>query len=234
MGIAMALALGGCYQGTAHGTAPEDTDGASDSATSPTGPTSGTTDGSDGDDTTDLPEPPEPAQAPSSTPRVKFKGPTRLANDLSRALELDRDELCHELSSYDCFETHNIALGGVEAYDLGVHEPLDEPGVSSPIAADRIALSACGERAALDFGDPGAAVVFVEIANDPAQADPESLEAAGARLYRRLLRREPEARELGALVAFYDEIPTTDPARAESWAHLSCFALATMLENLFY
>ncbi len=171
--------------------------------------------------------PAEPQQAPSARANVKPKAPGVFAQDLAGALELPAGDLCLELSSIDCFSAHNIALGGVDPYDSAVFEPLPEPGVSSPIAVDRIALSACGERVARDFG--GDAVLFAEIRGGASDADDRR--AVVERLYQRLLRRDGEPEEVQAVVDLWDALPEQD---SEIWAQLSCFALATSIENLFY
>ena len=214
---ALCVTLFACGGGGGGGGQEPETDG----STGP-GPTS---DGESGDTGEDPSEGPE--QAPSARANVKPKVPGVLAADLAASLELSTDALCQELSSIDCFAAHDIALGGVDPYESAVFDPLPEPGVSSPIAADRIALSACGERVARDFdGDP---VLFAEI-RDGAD-DPEARAVVAERLYIHLLRRDGEPREVQALVDFWDALPEQD---AETWAQLSCFALATSLENLFY
>jgi hypothetical protein len=147
-------------------------------------------------------------------------------------LGLDRTELCQELAEYDCFGVHNIALGGVDPYEAAVYQPLPSAGVASPIAVDRIALAACGERAQADFAQPASAVVFSDVA-EASEVDETALSSSARALYLRILRREPEDREIDELVAFYDEVPAGSD-RAQTWAHLSCFAVATSLESLFY
>jgi hypothetical protein len=223
----------GCYKGTPPPEAEGETDGSGTSATGPGGgpgsdsdPTD--TDGNTGDDPED---PEEPSQAPSSKARVKFKGAQRYGRDLADALSLDRAQLCQELAEYDCFDVHNIALGGVDPYDAAVFEPLQTFGVASPIAADRIALTACGERSEIDFAQPGTSVIFQNVAGG--SADGDSLRSDARRLYLRILRREPEDTELDALAEFHGEIPD-GPNHDQTWAHMSCFAVATSLESLFY
>ncbi|MCA9711935.1 MAG: hypothetical protein KDK70_39225, partial [Myxococcales bacterium] len=158
-----------------------------------------------------------------------FKGGERYARDLAAALELPRDELCTELGLYDCVgEVHRIALGGVEPYEQAVFEPLPEPGVSSPIAVDRIALSACGERVEREFQDGSLELLAELMQGEP---DAAARAAVAQRLYRRLLRRDGEPREIEAVVGLWDDLPQPD---ARTWAQLSCFAIATTLENLFY
>lgn len=178
--------------------------------------------------------PPASTEQPASAAaRVKLKGPQRLANDLAQALAIPRQELCRELGQADCFETHDIVLGGVDPYRLRIDEPLPEAPVTAPMAVDRIALSACGERAARDFAAPGDAVVFAEVAGAGALPSTRARAAVARRLYERLLARPADAAEIDALVAFGDQL--TDHAEpARQWAQLACYAVATTTENLFY
>lgn len=172
-------------------------------------------------------------QPASARARVKRKSPALLASDLGQALDLPRAELCAELGSHDCFDTHEILLGGVEPYKLRIDEPLAAPSVASPMAVDRIVLTACGERAARDFDAPADAVVFAEVAGTPGAPDPAARAAVAGRLYERLLARPAGAREIDDLVGFYDALGTS-PQPARDWAQLACYAVATTTEFLFY
>lgn len=181
------------------------------------------------------PVPDASEQPASGKARVKGKAPALLANDLAQALDIPRSELCTELSTYDCFQAHQIVLGGVEPYRLRIDEPLAGAAVASPLAADRIALSACGERAARDFAAANAAVLFAEVAGTGTAPDPSARRAVARRLYERLLARPGAAAEIDALVAFYDELAgSTNPEASQTWAQLSCYAVATSTEFLFY
>lgn len=190
-----------------------------------------------GGDEPDPPQPPAGPQPASPTARVKFKGTQRMANDLAQGLDLSTQDLCKELGAYDCFSAHGIVLGGVEPYRLRIDEPLPEAPVTGPMAVDRVVLSACGERAARDFADPGQAVLFAEVAADAGAggnaASAESRAAVARRLYERLLARVPQQAEIDALVAFGDDMAgSTAPAR--DWSQLACYAVATTTEFLFY
>lgn len=188
-----------------------------------------------GDDEPDTPQPPAGPQPASPTARVKFKGTQRMANDLAQGLDLSTQDLCKELGAYDCFSAHGIVLGGVEPYRLRIDEPLPEAPVTGPMAVDRVVLSACGERAARDFADPGQAVLFAEVAAEAGggAASAEARAAVARRLYERLLARVPQQAEIDALVAFGDDMAgSTAPAR--DWSQLACYAVATTTEFLFY
>lgn len=166
----------------------------------------------------------------SKSPRVKFKGGERWSRQLARGLELERDELCQELGQYDCArDVHFIALGGVEPYHLRIDDPLPKAPLTAPIAVERIALSACSRRAERDVESPADASLFREISADPSSED---LRAMGSRLYRRLLSRDAEPGELDELEAFWGELEGDE--QATEWATLSCFAVASSTEMLFY
>ena len=181
--------------------------------------------------TTPNPPPPTPDPPPSSavdvasrTAQLKRKDGARLANDLAQALELPRTELCAELGTYDCVnQAHRIVLGGVEPYELRVDTPLSVTPVTAPIAADRLALSACGTRAQRDFAGP--AVVFEGLVANA----PDGPAAAVQALYDRLLGRTPDPHELALLTEFAGEVPNR-----QDYATLACFVVATSSEFIFY
>ncbi|HET9958999.1 MAG TPA: hypothetical protein VFQ61_31125 [Polyangiaceae bacterium] len=179
--------------------------------------------------------PAEPVAA-SHQARLKYKSGARYANDLAAALDLERNAICRELGRYDCVdEVHRIVLGGVEPYTLGVREPLPSIAVTAPIAQDRVALAACTERIERDLG--ALKPVFLTTLNVDAPT-PAQLEATAKRFYDRILLREATPYELSALVQFHSTVtdePHESPATAtRDWAILSCFMVATTLENVFY
>ncbi len=231
--VASLLACGG---GGGSGSGSSDTDSGSSGGTAPSsGPSSATTDSADDgttDDDTGNDDGPQPAnQAPSARPRVKFKTAERYAADLSTALSLPRSELCSELDAFDCVTVHRIALGEVDAFGLRLFEPLAKAPLTAPIAVDRIGLTACGERAERDFESPGSATSFAEIADGNAD-DASNRDAVVARLYRQLLLREASDSEVELVSAMYGDLP--EDGRAQTWAQMACFAIATSTEALFY
>lgn len=176
----------------------------------------------------------------SEKARLQFKRQRRLAADFSAALELPRDELCKELDRYDCFDVvHNITLGGVDAYNLGIFEPLAETTKTTPISVERIALTACRNRVDLDLADPSAAVIFkdLSVAESGALADASApaVEAAIDNLYRRFVQRRAEAEEVAELRGFHTAVVESGDAQAaRSWAILACFMVSTSVESIFY
>lgn len=180
-------------------------------------------------------EPPEDRVVLSMKARVRFKDGTRYARDLAAGLALPPDALCRELGTRDCVEVHRIVLGGVEPYRLGIREPLPRAPLTAPIAADRVALAACTERVRRDVETPADAVLLT----DPAGQPPDAWRrAVAARIYDRVLRRDAEPHEVEALVGLHAEVETEHggpgPEATRDWTILTCFAVATSLEALFY
>lgn len=166
----------------------------------------------------------------SAKARVVPKGGEVWGRDLARGLGLLEWELCEELGQYDCIgDAHRITLGGVEAERLGVDEPLPNALVSAPIAIDRVAVSACGERLKRDAAGP--AVVFGPVLD---RASNGRRKDVAETLVRRLLSREPLKEEVEHLVDLYDvlEDVSSDPDR--DWAIGACVIVATSTEALFY
>ncbi len=179
-------------------------------------------------------------QLPQSVaPKVKFKGNDRLLEDMAQTLALDTDEVCNELGRYSCTHlVHTVALGGVAAYEQGLFEPLSQATVTSPMAADRLALSACITRADRDLAglDP---IIFknLDIREDGTLGDPTSDAVTEAidTLYKRAVQRRATSSEIASLRQLYRDIAAKNPDRAaRQWAVLGCFSVMTTLEQLFY
>ena len=212
----------------------------------PTAPPAGGGDGGVevGADATVVPPPPDAGPPPefetkrSGKARVRWKGDQRIANDLSQALELPKNELCKEVGRFDCLDVHAIPLGGVEPYLKGIFEPLPTTAVTTPLAIERLVMSACAERVTRDGGRPdGLIFKDIQLTAELALADPAQpeLRAAFELLYRRMLQRPMSDAEWGHIRGLYDEIlAAADPAPAPSWATLGCFAVGTSMEALFY
>jgi hypothetical protein len=170
----------------------------------------------------------------SAQGNFKAKSKEVLESDIATALNLTANEICTELNGMNCFDKiHNIALGGVSAYDDGIFMPIAEPTVATAAAIERVALNACGRRAKLDMS--GAPVVFVGIKKDSAGnvQDVASLKQSIVNLYERLLARSPTAAEVAALTDFYSQVKSSSQS-AEKWARYSCLAVLTTTEFIFY
>lgn len=191
------------------------------------------------------PAPPGPvdddlaAMARSTRGALVWKRGPALANGLSAALVVPVEDLCRELGRFDCVGlAHQVPLGGNDAFVKGQYQPLIEPGATTAVAFDRLALSACSVAVELDRGRP-AGFIFRGHALDDVPLNPsdpavqEGARFVGAELYRRLHGREPRAPEQDALL----ELLTDDEGRGTSgldFAKLACFAVASTTETLFY
>jgi len=174
---------------------------------------------------------------PSADPRVKYKDGERYLDDLSEALAMPREAICKELGRYDCFaDAFRIVLGGVEGPNLLVNEPLEFEALTAPIAYDRVALNVCVSRVDLDVAKPTTAVLFKPKGKAGRKPNKAWLSTTADQIYGALLRRDATPTERAQLAAFYDDVAkggvSKDPAK--DWTVLSCFAVATSLEAIFY
>ena len=177
--------------------------------------------------------------AQSAKANVRFKRGVRLSADYAAALSIPADQLCRELGQYQCATlVHTIAIGGTDPYGVGLYEPLPFTGMSTPIVTDRIALSACQARATADLAAGASAVVFKGVTPDAAgKLNVESAEVREAidALYRRATLRRATDAEVGHLKQLYRDIEASGkPQPGASWMTLSCFAVLTSVEALFY
>lgn len=196
--------------------------------------------GNIGDDNADggvdpPPPPPPPLPPPFATStknRVAWKRVRALESDLLAGLSLARGELCNELGLYSCIDlVHLVPLGGNEPFSRSQYEPLPSPTVTTPIALDRVTLSAC--RARVDKDIAGPALIFGSLDFAASAVSAAAAAAALDLLGTRLLARRLTAAELAAFGAL-----TVDDAGApvspRDFAILSCFAVATLSETIFY
>lgn len=181
-----------------------------------------------------------PAEEESLTPSTRnaliWKRYQAVENDLMAALELGRDEVCTELGQASCVQTvHRVALGGHDPFATGLYQPLARPLATTPLAIDRVVLSACIRRVELDAG--GEARIFVkdrtlDLAGEAPSASDPAVEKTVVALYRRLLARDPSPEELeivGELTVDDDGAPVS----ARDFAVLACHAIGTTSEFLF-
>ncbi|HEX5747011.1 MAG TPA: hypothetical protein VFZ09_12265 [Archangium sp.] len=176
----------------------------------------------------------------SSRNNLRFKGPERLALDFATALSLPVEQVCNELGQYPCTTSvHTVALGGVEPYGLGFYEPLPFTGVTTPIAVDRVALAACGQRVTLDLTTPSTAVIFGGIELDAqgrlANREGEPVKNAITALYQRALLRDPTEAEVGTWVQLATGIESTGSTTpGRDWMKAACFAVLSSAESVFF
>lgn len=184
--------------------------------------------------------PPDPTTEPgppaSPTPRVRFKGPKRLALELARILDLDESDVCTELGQYDCFAVHNVSLGGADPFGVALYSPSETSTATTPIAVERVVLAGCIERAARDLETPASAVIFKDVVTSGGELDVDSdaVRVAIDSLYTRSMQRHASDSEVSHLLSLYADVAAESPSPARDWASLSCFAVLTSLETLFY
>jgi hypothetical protein len=174
------------------------------------------------------------AVAESRHPHLQWKRYAALEADLVQALDLPADQICTEFGLEPCIDTVHLApLGGNEPFKSGLLEPTAEPLATTPAVIDRLLLSACGRRTELDRA--GAAKVFKGLALDgdaPAPSDGR-VQRIVTDLYHRFLARDPSAEEISAVAALVrDDDGHAVPAA--QFATLSCFAVGTTTEFLFF
>lgn len=170
-----------------------------------------------------------PAIAASTHDHLVWKRAHALEHDLARALELPASALCTELGQLDCIRNvHRSGLGGHDPFGQGLYAPVSEPLVTTPLALDRVVLSACAARVEADREQP---VVFtaIDLSQEAPAAGTEAFERTIETLYRRLLSRDPSAAELDVL-ATLTMTASNERAPAAQFAHLACFAVATTTE----
>jgi hypothetical protein len=164
--------------------------------------------------------------------RVQAKSGAVWGRDLANGLGLQPWELCNELGTSDCItEAHRITLGGVDAAHLGIDEPVEDALVSAPIAIDRVAISACGER--FDRDKRGTPVIFGPVLDDDGK---KARTEVAENLVRRLLSRQPTKADIDALLDLYETLEpiSANGALVRDWSVGACVVVATSTEALFY
>lgn len=175
----------------------------------------------------------EPLPA-STRNHLIWKRAHAIEQDLALALELDPETMCQELGEFSCTErVHLTTLGGHDPFEQGLYRGVGSPLVTTPLALERVAVSACTARAKADMsGDP---VVFVdlELGEDAPSSGSDAYRYTVRTLYRRLLARNPEPEEYDVLAALL-ESPEGGRASGEGFAVAACVAVATTTEFLFF
>ncbi|MEM9490743.1 MAG: hypothetical protein AAGC55_16465 [Myxococcota bacterium] len=164
---------------------------------------------------------------------LQWKRMRAVESDLMQAMQLDRNELCQELDLVDCAEVHRVALGASNPIGAALYEPVAKPLATTPLALERLVIAACSRRADRDAA--GAPAVFDQFAlsgDAPAGDAPEVAELAQD-LYRLLLQRDPTDSEITTLGQLTSD-DQGQPVSGRDFAALSCFAIATTTEFLFF
>ena len=152
-----------------------------------------------------------------------------LEHGLANGLGLTAGQLCKELGKHSCVDkVHLAVLGGNEPFETGTYERAAAPTALTALAVDRVVLSACSQRLALDQAAGTSAVVFKHFPLTGTVPAAAAVEAQAKDLFRRLLARDPEAGELTAVAAF------AKAAKApEKLALGLCLAIGSMAESVF-
>jgi hypothetical protein len=125
---------------------------------------------------------------------------------------------------------HVMSLGGNNPFLGEQFDPLAEPGLTTPVAVDRVVLSACGERVRLDVAGPARVFTSVDLSALTVRRDSAGVREQVTTLYRRILARDPEPAEVDALLSMLDGEPAM---KATDFARLACYAIASSTEFIF-
>ena len=146
---------------------------------------------------------------------------------VSNAMGLDAEQICTELGQHSCInKAHLTVLGGNEPFENGQYERAERPSALTPLAIDRVIISACSQRIAMDkAGNPQ---VFTYFPLGASSVNGEQVKQQATALYQRFLARDPSSEELGLLVEYSGKAGTAAQA-----AFSLCFAIGTHMENIF-
>ncbi len=175
--------------------------------------------------------PEEPTMMESARGNLVWKRYRQVERDLMRALELTKDQVCNELGQFNCVDVVHLApLGGNEPFDQGQYEAVGAPTASTPIAVDRVVLSACVARVEEDMSNNPEVFTDIDLnaANLSMSGDSAAIDATVTTLYRRFLSRNPTQDELDTAR------PLGDGVSGQVFAKTACYAVGTTVENLFY
>jgi hypothetical protein len=171
-------------------------------------------------------------------PRLKRMRATLLKNTLAKTLNLNPQGMCLELGRLPCIDlVHKVSLGGMNAYGNAQYQYPETISVTSPISWDRVVLSACIQRAQIDLINPAGALIFkdLKLSPDGRLVRDAAIHAAMTRLYQRAFLRDPSSAELASLDQLYEDIYATQPiGAAVNWMSLSCYAVLSSTEAVFY
>ncbi|NRA46216.1 MAG: hypothetical protein HRU09_14780 [Oligoflexales bacterium] len=209
------------------GVAAESTDSSNGSTSSgEPGSMDGTSQGNTG---SELPETGVNLTEPSLYNNVVWKRYRALENGMMRALSLSKQQLCNELDQFSCIDQiHLFNLGGNDPFFAAQGKRAADPTILTPVAVERLAMHACGNRIELDKAAGANAVVFTgfTLNADPIPAD--QISPLVTTLYQLFLARNPNAEEIAKLDAFAKQ-----GIGSEQFAKTACFVIATMYENIF-
>jgi hypothetical protein len=183
--------------------------------------------------TQELPNSAPPAYAASRGRSLQWKRNAAFEADLMRGLDLTGDKVCQELGSQSCIRAvHTVALGGNDPFGSGLLRPAATSLSTTPLAVDRVTLSACSQRARANKQGNPKVFTTLDLSGPAPAPDAQAVTETITTLFQRLLARDPKPDELTTLRGLL----AADAARmsAEEFATLSCFVVASSLEALFF
>ncbi len=173
------------------------------------------------------------APGPSSRPNVVWKRHKQIANDLARALEFGTNEVCKEVGTYQCTDQVFLtALGGNDPINKSQYKPAGTTSAMTPIALERVVLSACSLRVEEDLKAAARVFKFIDLTKGSVEGDELAVDRQTSDLYQRLHGRLPNQSELMAV----RELMVDDagsPVTAAEFAKLACFIIGSSKEFLF-
>ncbi|HET9956964.1 MAG TPA: hypothetical protein VFQ61_20850 [Polyangiaceae bacterium] len=175
-----------------------------------------------------------PSYQTSRRALVQWKRYAALEADLMSALKLSPEQVCTELGDQSCVrDVHLVSLGGNEPYVSGLMKPSSEPLATTPSVVDRVLLSACSARVRLDAAGDKQVFMALDLHGPVPPRDDPSIASTIGDLYRKLLARDPEAREV-ELVAQLADDSAGERMSAQDFAALACFTIGSTTEFLFF
>lgn len=164
---------------------------------------------------------------------LQWKRNAAFEADLMRGLDLTADELCQELGSQSCIRAvHTVALGGNDPFGSGLLRPSPSSLSTTPLAVDRVTLSACSQRARADKQGNPKVFTALDFTGPAPVADSEAVTTTITTLFQRILARDPKPSEVETLRSLL--AGEGAGMSAEDFATLSCFVVASSLEALFF
>ncbi len=152
-----------------------------------------------------------------------------IENDLATGLSLTKQELCNELGTASCIDSVHLTLLGGNDPLKGSYTRLINPSILTPVAIDRVVLSACARRASLDQqSGVGAAIVFKFFPLGGSSLSDDQAEQQAVLLYQRLLARNPTDSEI-AIIKGEAQRSTSNAVFAKTL----CFAIGSSIEFNF-
>ncbi len=174
------------------------------------------------------------APGPSSRPNAVLKRHKQIANDLARALELNINALCKEVSTYQCTDKVFLTtLGGNDPINKSQYRPAATTSAMTPIALERVVLSACSSRVEEDLATGARVFTFIDLTKGSLAGDEAAVDRQTIDLYQRLHARLPNQGELAAVRELMVD-DSGNPVTPTDFAKLACLVIGSSKEFLFH